>query len=470
MRIKLGHFDHGGEIARILCVPEPVRDLPISHLCTDSREVERGDLFVCLAGERYDGHRYIGEARARGASLFLCHDGTKGKDVIAVRDTLAALGALATEVRRSQNPTVIGVTGSVGKTTTKEMIAAVLAREYPTHKTKENQNNLLGLSLSILSMPRSSRYLVLEMGMNHTREIATLSALARPDVAVITNVGQAHIGHLGSREAIARAKLEILEGCDGGTPYFYPAEEPLLLPPCHAATIPFPIAARRGADNAYFDVSSVGGYTRFSLDFRRWRYEGLRVRGTGAHMAACAAFAVCIGDLMGVSHEGIADALLHYEENKMRGGIRDVCGVTVIEDCYNASPESMAAALSVLLQIAKEKGGRAFALLGGMRELGEHSPTLHRALGVACAEAELAYLFPFGTGAREIAEGALGGGIDGARIFCNEDEGAPEESAAEIAAHIRAGDVLLIKGSRATGCERVCDALSKLLERKEGEA
>jgi UDP-N-acetylmuramoyl-tripeptide--D-alanyl-D-alanine ligase len=345
----------------------------------------------------------------------------------------------------------------------------VLEAEYPTHKTKENQNNLLGLSLSLLSMPRSARFAVLEMGMNHAREIAALTAIARPDVAVITNVGQAHIGHLGSREAIARAKLEILEGCEPGTPYFYPAEEPLLRPPCHAATVPYPIAARRGTDNAYFDVVSEEGYTRFSLDFRRWRYEGLRVRGRGTHMAACAAFAVCIGDLMGVSHEGIAQALLHYEENKMRGAIRDLYGVSVIEDCYNASPESMAAALAVLLQIAKEKGGRAFALLGGMRELGEHAPALHRALGGALAETDLAYLFPFGEGAREIAEGARMGGMEEARIVCNEDEGAPEESAKEIAARIRRGDVLLIKGSRATGCERVSDALSLLLQGKEGE-
>lgn len=464
MRIKLGYFHTKKAVAKALGLPMPEKEIFFDYLTTDSRQVEAGDLFVALRGECGDGHDYIHEARRRGACLILCEEET-GEDTLTVKDTRAALLLLAKHARDRIRPTVIAVTGSVGKTTTKDMIAATLEKEYPTHKTSGNQNNDLGLALTLLSMPTQTHYLVAELGMNHAGEIASLAAVVRPDIAVITNVGQAHIGELGSREAIARAKLEILEGCAQGCAYFYPAGEALLTPPHRASVIPYPIADYRGPDNAYFDVVPEEEYTRFSLDFRRWRYEGLRVRGVGTHMACCAAYAVCIGDLLGVSHEGIVDALLSYSGSGMRQEIFALGGVTVIEDCYNASPESMHAALLALSHIKEKKGGRSFALLGGMRELGDKSKLLHEELGAFCAKLSLDYLFPFGREASDIARGAREGGMSKECIFINDNENDPNKSAAAIASLLQEGDTVLIKASRALCAERVTKELKRI--RKE---
>lgn len=468
MRIKLGYFHTAKAVAGALGIPTPAEDIFFDHLATDSREVIAGDLFVALRGERYDGHAYIDEARRRGAALLLCEEGY-GENALIVQDTQAALLTLAKAARDAIAPTVIAVTGSVGKTTTKDMIAATLGTEYPTHKTNGNQNNALGVALTLLSMPPKTHYLVAELGMNHAREIASLAAVVRPDIAVITNVGQAHIGELGSREAIARAKLEILEGCDSGSMYFYPANEPLLTPPRHTSVKVYPIADRLGADNAFFDVCPEEEYTRFSLDFRRWRYEGLRVRGVGTHVAACAAFAVCIGDLLGVSHEGIAQALLTYGGSGMRQEIFTLKGVTIIEDSYNASPESMRASLLTLSHISKKKQGRSFALLGGMRELGQKSKALHEELGTFCAELSVDYLFPFGEEATDIARGARKGGMHKEKIIENHDASAPTKSAREIASRLCAGDTVLIKASRILGAERVTAELKRILKEEKGD-
>lgn len=465
MRIRLGHSYTGTEIARILGAPAPERDATVTHLCTDTRELSRGDLFVCLRGERYDGHAYLSPAREMGAALILSEVPYTG--AITVPDTYAALAALAADMRARVRPRVIAVTGSVGKTTTKELIAAVLAKEYPTHKTAGNQNNLLGLCLTLLSMPQGTRYLVAELGMNHAREIAPLSCLLRPDIAVITNVGQAHIGELGSRAAIARAKLEILEGCDPGALYFYPAEEPLLAAPCSAGVIPFPIAHGRGGDHAYFDVTPGDGYTRFSLDFRRWRYEGLRVRGVGAHLAACAAYAVSIGDIMGVSHEGIEDALLSFDTPGLRQEICEAGGVTVINDAYNASPESMEAALASLSHIQEKKGGRAFALLGEMRELGDFSQELHAALGKSCAARGLTRLFLLGPSCLTVARGARDAGMEEDRIVLLE-ESSPRLCAESIVNELLPRDCLLVKASRQVGAERVAEEIISFLKERGG--
>lgn len=470
MRIKLGHSYTSEELAKEVGALPPAQSALVEHLATDSREVQAGDLFVCLRGEHYDGHNYLSEARKRGAALFLCEStpGVSAECAIVVKDTEGALAMLAGAVRKRINPTVIAVTGSVGKTTTKDMIAAVLETQYPTHKTEGNHNNLLGLSLTLLAMPRGTRFLVVELGMNHAREIARLAQIAEPDVAVITNVGHAHIGHLGSREAIAQAKLEILEGCAPGTIYFYPADEPLLVPARKAPLLAFPIAQRPGRDNAFFDVQVEEEFTRFSLDFRRWRYEGMRVRGVGRHIAACAAFAVCIGDLMGIADDKIEKALLSYDKSTMRQHIFSVGSITVIEDCYNASPESMAAALAALCHISEKKRGRPIALLGGMKELGEHSKELHHVLGRLCAEHALALLFPFGEESEEIACGAREGGMAKESIISNPDASDPRRSADAIAAQLQEGDVLLIKASRALAAERVSASLVEVLkERRE---
>lgn len=466
MRIKLDHPYTATELCRLLGVYSRAAGTA-THLSTDSREIQKGDLFVALRGDRYNGNRYIKEALSHGAVMVLSEEMGEREDVIAVKDTMEALITLARAARARLSPTVIALTGSVGKTTTKDMLAAVLSQKFRVHKTKENQNNLLGVILTLLSMPQDTEILVLELGMNHAREIATLSCLARPDFALITNVGNAHIGNLGSRAAIARAKLEILEGCEPATPYLFPACEPLLAPPCHATTLPVAIGDREGFDAAYLNVREEGGHTVADFLCGRRLYRDVHLAGRGAHVAACAAFAVFLGDLFGVCEAGIRTAL---RSTVSRGRMECFTenGIHFINDCYNASPESVTAALRVLGSATKE-GGRRIAVLGDMQELGRETRVLHEQVGRQAAEAKLDLLFTFGAAAESIADGASEAGMSPERIFRNPDPTAHEKTGEALFFHLCEGDTVLIKASRGMTAERILEYCRTQFPCKEKE-
>ena len=405
-----------------------------------------------------------------GAALILCEAAPTGiTGTIQVKSCEAALCALAKEMRDRISPTVIAITGSTGKTTTKNMVAAVLKERYRTHKTDGNQNNLLGVCLTLLSMPADTEMLVVEMGMNHEKEIEALSLLASPDVAVITNVGHAHIGNLGSRARIAAAKREILCGCRHGAVYLYPSDEPLLM-----QRIPDGIETMRigeGGDCRLTRLSLGGNTTVFDVQCRASLYHTVSLPGTGKHLALCAAYAIAIGHTFGISEGQMRHALATVQNDKMRQELIRKNGITVILDCYNASPESMRAACDTLLCLAREQNGRSLALLGDMMELGTHTRSLHEEIGAYYAQSGIDLLFTIGAAAESIADGARSAGMQADCLFSNPDPADHATSAAQINRCIRRNDVLLIKASRALAAERIAALLHVTdTENEDGQA
>jgi UDP-N-acetylmuramoyl-tripeptide--D-alanyl-D-alanine ligase len=459
MRICLDHAYTAKEIAAITGGTTQANALAAGYLTTDSREVEPGDLFVALRGEAYDGHRFIEEAVRNGATLLLYEEASHNiAGGILVKSCEAALCTLAKAARDRIAPTVIAITGSNGKTTTKNMVAAVLAERYRTHKTAGNQNNLLGVCLTLLSMPVDTEMLVVEMGMNHEKEIETLSLLASPDVAVITNVGHAHIGNLGSRERIASAKREILRGCRRGAIYLLPSDEPLL-----TQHVPDGIEMMRigeGGDCRQTELSFGSNTTVADFQCRASLYPAVPLPGTGKHLALCAAYAIAIGHTFGVPGGQMCHALATVQNDKMRQELIRKNGITVILDCYNASPESMRMACDTLLCLSQEQHGRSLALLGDMMELGEHTRALHEEIGAYYARSGLDLLFTLGAAAGSIADGARQAGMRADCLFTNPNPSDHAASAQQINRHIRHGDVLLIKASRALAAERIAALLT----------
>lgn len=459
MRIRLDPPYRAAEIAVITQSSAPKRDVTVTHLTTDSREVKEGDLFVALRGERADGNRYISAALAAGASLILCEERRTEDGCLTVRDCEAALCALGRHARKQIAPTVIAITGSAGKTTTKNMVAAVLATTFRTHKTQGNQNNLLGVCLTLLSMPSDTEMLVIEMGMNHEKELEALSRLVEPDITVITNIGQAHIGNLGSRTRIADAKCEIFCGCAPGAICLYPAEEPLI-----EARVPSHIVKMRigagGQSDCRFSKPTMGSNTTVcDLVCHTVSYPGITLPGTGLHLAEDAAYAVAIGQTLGVVPARIRRALATVQNDAMRQQILKRGGVTILLDCYNASPESMQAACATLYRLAKEKHGRSLALLGDMLELGSETRRLHEAVGAHFAAQKIDHLFTLGAAAEGYAIGAARAGMPKERIFTNPCPTAYAASAAQIKKVLQTGDVLLIKASRALHAENILPLL-----------
>lgn len=415
-------------------------------ISTDTRSVQPGDLFIPLRGERFDGHDYIAQAVAAGAVAVL----TERPDVpcdrqIRVPDTRAALQRLAEAYRLRFHPLTVALTGSVGKTTTKEMTAAVFASHRVTMKTNGNFNNDIGVPLTLLRLTPEDQVAVVEMGMSHAGEIAVLTRLAHPDIAVITNVGTSHIGNLGSQENICRAKLEILEGLPAGGTVILNGDDPFL----SAATIPDTL--RRilfGIDCPNADVRATAiamseqGST-FEIIWQQERYPTtLQLAGRHHIMNALAAFAA--GVTGGVPPEKAAAALSGVEPEGMRQRVRTMASCTVIEDCYNANPDSMRAALRVL----GASRGRRIALLGDMLELGDYAAKAHREIGAFAADhAEL--LVAVGSFAAEVAAGAAEAGMT--------DVWTPrrEDAAALLKGLMQPDDVLLVKGSRGMRMEEI---------------
>lgn len=466
MRIPLNHIYTAKEIQN-LTQGNGAAEGHASHLTTDSREVEAGDLFVALRGENSDGHAYIQDALDRGAALILCEKAPPAYcDIsISVDNTYIALKSMASAARKKIAPTVIAITGSVGKTTTKNMMAAVLGTHFRVHKTPGNFNNLLGVCLTLLSMPQDTEVLVCELGMNHAREIGELSRLVLPDIAVITNVGTAHIGNLGSRANIAAAKLEILEGCAPGALYLYSQNEPLLMPPASADVVTMRIGRQEGC-HCYSQNTAVShGFVCADYICNTTQYTALRLPGISEHLTQSAAFSIAVAHVLGLSEGKIRRGLLTWPANEWRGQPIKAGDITIIADCYNASPESAKTALISLAQAAEEAGGRKIALLGDMLELGAESRILHEEVGIACHRAGIDLLFTFGAAAESIANGAIRAGIPADRIFRNPNPSAHEVSVAQLQEQLRPRDVLLVKASRALTAEKIVLQLAELLNR-----
>ena len=415
----------------------------------DSRNVKPGQLFVALQGVR-DGHDFIPMAMEKGAAAVLCTHCEGDYPAIIVEDTRIALGDIARGQRQRIGMKVVGVTGSVGKSTTKEMIACVLEGKYRVEKTPANHNNDIGMPMAVLSIEEDTEVAVLEMGMNHFREIAYLTAIGQPDVAVIINIGTMHIEHLGSLEGILKAKMEIIEGMKPDGKLILNGDDNLLR--SVRGTIPQEITYFGSGNNECevqgMDVVQAAGMLSFTA-VCDGRTVAVELPLEGEHYVPDALAAVSVGLAMGVSPEEISRQLASFRNMAGRQEILKVKGYTIIKDCYNAGPESMAAALPVL----GNQPGRHIAVLGDMLELGVCTQAEHYKVGRIAAE-KAQIVLAYGPNSRRIVDGCRTGGMNDqyAMSFENRDE--LVDALKRIA---QPGDVMLFKGSHGMHMEIALD-------------
>ena len=436
----------------------------ITGFTLDSRTVRPGDCFLAIKGEHTDGHQYMERAWQAGASLAIASRQPDAMppagNLLLTDDVTAALGRIAHAHRMTLSPLTVAVTGSVGKTTTKQMIASVFSADRPTLATAGNFNNELGLPLTLLSLRPEHRAAVLEMGMSARGEIEYLSLLAQPDIAVITCIGTAHMEALGSREAIRDAKMEITAGLKPGGTLILNGDEPLLAGIDRAVYVSLTNPA---SDFRADHIRVRDGSSLFDLHTPSGTIRSLEVPVIGTHNVFDAALACAVGITAGIGEETLRRGLLSFENTGMRQRITTVGGITIIEDCYNACPESMTASLRVLNNFG-HKSGRLIAVLGDMRELGKTSPELHREIGRICVSQQIDLIFTFGKDAAQIAKGALDQGKDPQEVFVNPDVNSPEKTADALLNILKKGDTVLFKASRAVALERISALLRQRLE------
>jgi UDP-N-acetylmuramoyl-tripeptide--D-alanyl-D-alanine ligase len=435
----------------------------IQGLSTDTRQIAPASGFVALVGERHDAHAFLAEAKDKGAACAVVNEGwlrtspgPVGLPLLAVRDTLAALGALARFHRRRFNIPMVGVTGSNGKTTTREMIGAILRTRGPALKTEGNLNNEVGVPLTLLGLGPEHERAVVEMGMSNPGEIARLTAIAEPQLGVVTFAGPAHLAGMGTVDAIADAKAELYFGLPANGICVVNADDPRMLKRAQAsgrAMITFAVGRGRRGDVVVLDVLAHGPEgLRFTLGVGQREVEAF-VPLVGLHNAANAAAAVAAAVALGCGDREIAEGLRAVRPVGRRLRIEKLpSGVTLVDDCYNANPVSMAAALATLRDLAQ--GGRAFAVLGDMLELGPGEAEAHAKLGEQAAGAA-ALVAAFGPRSRHTADGARRAGLTD--VFHTEDIAA---LVAFVKARLAPGDVLLVKASRGMKLERLVEALS----------
>jgi len=439
---------------------------------TDSRTLPPGVLFIALRGDRFDGHDFVETALEKGAagvlvaedtaSRFVASAKASGSTLIAVPDTLIALQAIGREVRRQSGARVIAITGSAGKTTTKEITAELLSAKYRAFRNQGNLNNHIGLPLSLIELRHGPEMAVVELGMNHFGEIRTLVGIAEPDVRVWTNVGDAHVGHFGSREAIARAKGEILEDARPGTLLVANADDSLVM--THAPRFTGRIVTfgehegadlrasnvnDRGIDGTSADVHTSAGVIRLTVPL----VGRVQLSNVLAAIAVALEFGIQIPEIewrvatiRPVARRGTTAALAN--------------GVRLVDDSYNASPAAMQAMLAALAKTPTR--GRRLAVLGEMLELGESARALHTVCGRAAAQAHLDQLIVVGGPAADgLVEGAAMEGMAASRIHRYADSVAAADAVARM---VTRGDLVLVKGSRGTRTDIIADRLARAAE------
>jgi len=420
---------------------------------TDSRQILPGDLFVALPGEHFDGHAFVAEAARKGAVAALVErdiplgELPAGFGVVRVPSSLGGLQALAAAYRATLPVRAVAVTGSNGKTSTKEFIAAVLTRCGTVRKTAGNLNNHIGVPLTLLQIEPGDAWAVVEMGMNHPGELRPLAAMTRPEAGVITSAGWAHIEHFASREAIAEEKGEVAFCLPESGRAYLQGDNPRLraLRPRIAAPVCW---VGSGPDNdVRVELSGIDASgTRFRLSAGALREEFF-VPVPGAHMAENAAFALAIGLDLGLDASALREGLAGASLPKGRLAVKPRAAGWLLDDTYNANPDSMAAAFRTLM--ALPGGGRGVALLGSMGELGARAEELHRWVGEEAARCGITWVLALGPGAPWLVEGARKGGAR-ADVYSSH-----EELAAACRAGAQPDDRILAKGSRSQSMERV---------------
>lgn len=431
-------------------------DVEITSVAIDTRKIEKGCLFICIKGERFDAHQFIDEAFEKGASAVMISEDIKlDKPYIKVDDTAKQLLNLAGYYRSRFNIPIIALTGSVGKTTTKEFTHLVVNSKYKAIKTLGNLNNEIGLPQMLFMIDSSTEAAVIEMGMNHFGEIHRLSTATQPTMGIITNIGISHIENLGSREGILKAKLEILDGLKKGSPLLLNGDNDLLSTVKNDEYKIYFYAIDGDADFKAADIKENLNSTSFTV-----RYFGkeqkIIIPAIGKHNVYNALAAFAVGILLEIDAETAADALKNYEPSGMRQKVVEINGITSIEDCYNASPDSMKAGITTLANI---KACKKIAVLSDMLELGDYSGQAHYDVGKMAADNKIDYLLCVGSDAKYIVDGAKDNGFLNAYLF--DSKQSLTDKLFEIA---EKGDAVLFKASRGMKLEEV---ISKIYKRWE---
>lgn len=445
-------------------LPLLLLDQHITGVCTDSRLVQHGDLFVALRGERTDGHQYLQEVFDKGAVCALVEYipiGAEEMPLLRVPSTVQALGKLAQHYRRQMPATVIGITGSTGKTTTKEMLACALEAEYPNavHKNAGNYNTEIGVPLTLFGLEPHHRFLVQEMAMRGRGQIAYLAEIAEPQIGIITQIGWSHVELLGSRQAIAEAKAELLDSLPPDGIAILPRDDrfyEFLRTRCRNTLYTF--GKHEDADAQMYDVELYPDHTACKIRFAEHvplppnsqRIVTLDLPHLGEHLLYNATAVLLTAVLLGIPPQKAVNALQRLQLPEMRMNIqRQPGGWMLINDAYNANPDSMRSALNVLTRQAPAQ--RRIAILGDMKELGTYSMRLHWHLGRWLATQPLDYLVLVGIDVLWTAAAAKEGGFPAQRILHFET---PLQAGEWLARHVQKGDWVLLKGSRAVGLEQ----------------
>ena len=429
----------------------------VSRVETDSRTIHEGSLFIPLVGERFDGHAYINAALEGGAAGCLTQREREsylpGKFYIKVDSTHRALRDLARWYKRKFPIPVVAITGSVGKTTTKDMVAAVLGERFKVLKTEGNLNNDIGVPMTLLRLNGEHEAAVLELGMNHAGEIDYLSALVEPDVVLMTNIGDSHIEHFGSREKILEAKSEIFHHVKSSAFVVINGDDPLL------NTLPgkLPYAFTRVGAGEGLDYRAEGlvsdGKSHMTCEVKTPHNSfPVEIPALGDHMIYPTLMAAAVGERFGLTQKEITDGVLHFAPTKMRMNIiQRGEGITILNDTYNANPQSMRAAVGVL---GTPAGGFKVAVLGDMFELGPLAPALHAGIGEYLGKAGVDCLVAVGELAKHIYDAAEKAGVPELHYCAGKKEALPV-----LAQVVKPGCTILVKASRGMAFEELVEYL-----------
>lgn len=449
-----------GEIARIIegeLFGNP-ETLLSGNFVFDSREIQNGDVFIALLGEFKDGHEFAADAFKRGAKLAITSKGVAG-DHIVVPDVLLAISKLAHNLRAAlKELKVIGITGSQGKTTTKDLLKSVLSLSGETIAPPGSYNNEIGVPITLLRANAKTRFCILEMGARHEGDIARLTQIAQPDVGIVLKVGLAHLGEFGSRENIARTKGELIRGLKNGATAIlgtYDEFTPNLASGLNLKVLHF--GEKPDSDVRAADIEIKGGYASFDLVTKQGR-ERVELQILGEHQIANALAAAAAAISLGIDIRQISEGLSqHTAQSKWRMELHKINEITLINDSYNSNPESCKAAIQTLRQLSQESGGRSWAFLGKMHELGSESNSLHKEIGEFAVSANLDNLIAIG-------EPAFTEYVSSKNMLI---KSVPDwKSATEFLVGIEPGDVVLIKGSRAEKLDQLANATLEFIEKR----
>lgn len=431
-------------------------DIEISGVSTDTRTIEKNSLFIALKGERFDGHDFAAKAMEMGAAAVVTERAVEGARCVIVDSTAQALLDIAGYYRSRFDIPVVGVTGSVGKTTTKDMIALVVSQKYNTLKTQGNLNNEIGMPKTLFGLDRTHTAAVIEMGMSHRGEISRMSMCCQPDVCVITNIGVSHIENLGSQANILKAKMEILDGAKYDAPLILCRDDKLLAKAevYSDRKVYYYSVSKKDCDVYATGITTADGGINFTINYGGEKFAA-RINCLGEHNVKNALAAFCVGIALDIPTDDIIKGIGLFKPEGMRQNVREHKGVTFILDCYNAAPDSMKASLSVLAQT--DAKGKRYCVLGDMLELGKNSAKYHKQVGEYVLSSKADEILCFGENSVHYIEGACDKGFaaENARHFDSR-----EELAAYLKGKLNAGDAVLIKGSRGMKLEEVFNILT----------